>query len=63
MPGFKEQKSQLLQLLKNGDSIIIMNNYSITNVFKKINGTWKIIHSHESSLPPNIQKGIAEHKK
>ena len=40
---------------KNGD-IMIMNDYSITNVFKKINDKWKIIHSHESSLPPEIQK-------
>ena len=40
---------------KNGD-IMIMNNYSVTNVFKKIDGKWKIIHSHESSLPPEIKK-------
>ena len=38
---------------KNGDSMI-MNNYSITNVLKKIDGEWKIIHSHESALPPVI---------
>ena len=38
---------------KNGDTMN-MNNYSITNVFKKIEGKWKIIHSHESSLPPVI---------
>ena len=41
--------------LINGDSIV-MNNYSITNVFKKIDGKWKIIHSHESALPPVIIK-------
>ena len=40
---------------KNGD-IMIMKNYSITNVFKKIDYKWKIIHSHESSLAPEIQK-------
>ena len=40
---------------KNGDTMI-MNNYSVTNVFKKINGKWKTIHSHESSLPPEIIK-------
>ena len=40
---------------KNGDSMI-MKDYSITNVFKKIDDKWKIIHSHESSLPPEIQK-------
>jgi ketosteroid isomerase-like protein len=40
---------------KNGDSMI-MNNYSITNVLKKIDGEWKIIHSHESALPPVIIK-------
>jgi ketosteroid isomerase-like protein len=33
-----------------------MNNYGITNVFKKTDGQWKIIHSHESSLPPVIIK-------
>ncbi|MFI5187156.1 MAG: nuclear transport factor 2 family protein [Chitinophagales bacterium] len=40
---------------KNGD-IMNMNNYSITNMFKKIDGKWKIIHSHESALPPEIIK-------
>jgi hypothetical protein len=40
---------------KNGNTMI-MNNYSVTNVFKKINGKWKAIHSHESSLPPEIIK-------
>ena len=40
---------------KNGDTMILKN-YSITNVFKTIDGKWKIIHSHESSLPPEIQK-------
>src|SRR6266496_3041801 len=34
----------------NGDTMM-MNNYSVTNVFKKIDDKWKIIHSHESSLP------------
>jgi hypothetical protein len=33
--------------LKNGDSII-KNNYSITDVLKKMDGMWKIINSHES---------------
>ncbi len=42
---------------KNGDSMI-MNNYSITNVLKKIDGEWKIIHSHESALPPVIKKSM-----
>ena len=40
---------------RSGD-IMTMNNYSITNVFKKIDNKWKIIHSHESSLPPEIIK-------
>jgi ketosteroid isomerase-like protein len=40
---------------KSGD-IMKMNNYSITSVFKKIDNKWKIIHSHESSLPPEIIK-------
>ena len=40
---------------KNGDTMI-MKDYSITNVFKKIDDKWRIIHSHESSLPPEIQK-------
>jgi len=45
----------IIAQLKNGDSII-MNNYVITNVFKKTDGLWKIIHSHESSLTPIIIK-------
>ncbi len=40
---------------KNGDTMN-MNNYSITNVFKKIGNKWKVIHSHESALPPEIIK-------
>lgn len=40
---------------KNGD-IMNMFNYSTSNLFKKINGQWKVIHSHESSLPPEIIK-------
>ena len=45
----------IIAQFKNGDTMI-MNNYSVTNVFKKIEGNWKIIHSHESSLPPEIIK-------
>jgi hypothetical protein len=37
-------------------NIMIMNNYSVTNVFRKIDNEWKIIHSHESALPPEIFK-------
>jgi ketosteroid isomerase-like protein len=40
---------------KNGD-IMKMNNYSITSVFKKVDNKWKVIHSHESALPPEIIK-------
>ena len=42
---------------KNGD-MMKMQNYSITFLFKKINGEWKVIHSHESALPPQIIKSI-----
>ena len=40
---------------KNGDSMK-MQNYSVTFLFRKINGEWKVIHSHESALPPQIIK-------
>jgi ketosteroid isomerase-like protein len=40
---------------KNGDTMI-MNDYSVTNVFKRKDGSWRIAHSHESSLPPEIIK-------
>jgi ketosteroid isomerase-like protein len=33
-----------------------MNNYSITSIFRKIDNNWKIIHAHESALPPEIIK-------
>lgn len=46
---------KITALFKNGDTII-MNNYSVSNLFNKINGNWKIIQSHESSLPPEIIK-------
>jgi hypothetical protein len=39
--------------LKNGDTIV-MNNYSITSVFQKINESWIVIHDHESALPPEV---------
>lgn len=40
---------------KNGD-VMKMENYAITSVFKKINDDWKIIHAHESAVPPEIIK-------
>ena len=40
---------------RSGD-IMKLNNYSITSVFKKIDNKWKVIHSHESALPPEIIK-------
>jgi len=42
-------------LFRNGDRMI-MNNYSVTYVFRKIKDQWKIIHSHESSLPPEVTR-------
>jgi hypothetical protein len=48
-------RGNIIAKLKNGETMI-MNNYSITNVFKKLDGKWKIIHSHESALPPEIIK-------
>ncbi|MFN2439877.1 MAG: nuclear transport factor 2 family protein [Chitinophagaceae bacterium] len=41
--------------LKSGDTMK-MDNYSITSLFKKIDNKWKVIHSHESALPPEILK-------
>ena len=40
---------------KNGDKMK-MNGYSVTMVLKKMDGHWKVIHSHESSPPPEIMK-------
>jgi len=40
---------------RNGD-IMNMENYSITSVLKKIDNQWKVIQSHESSLPAEIVK-------
>jgi hypothetical protein len=45
----------IIAQFKNGDTMTL-NNYSITNVVKKIDGKWKIIHSHESSPPPEIER-------
>ena len=39
----------------NGDTMK-MGNYSVTFVFKNIDRKWKIIHSHESALPPELIK-------
>jgi hypothetical protein len=45
----------ILAQFKNG-SMMKMNNYTVTNVFKKLGDTWKIIYSHESALPPEMIK-------
>ena len=45
----------IIAQFKSGD-IMKMNNYSITSVFKKIDNKWKVFHSHESALPPEIIK-------
>ena len=45
----------IIAQFKNGDTMK-MNNYSVTFVFKKIDNKWKVIHSHESALPPEIIK-------
>ena len=45
----------IVATFKKGDSLI-MNNYTITSVFKKINEQWKVIHDHESAPPPQLVK-------
>jgi hypothetical protein len=45
----------ILAHFKNGD-VMQMDNYSITYLIKKIGEQWKIIHTHESSLPPELIK-------
>ena len=45
----------IIAQFKNGDTMK-MDNYSITMVFKRIDGRWKVIHSNESALPPEIIK-------
>jgi ketosteroid isomerase-like protein len=45
----------IIASLKNGDTIK-MTNYSITSVFKKNNEQWKVVHDHESALPPEVIK-------
>ena len=40
---------------KNGD-IMKMQNYTVTYLFRKIGGRWKIIYAHESALPPEVVK-------
>jgi ketosteroid isomerase-like protein len=45
----------IMATMKNGD-VMKMPNYSITSVFRKIDGKWKVIHDHESSIPPEIIK-------
>jgi ketosteroid isomerase-like protein len=40
---------------KNGD-IMKMEQYTVTYLWKKISGEWKIIHTHDSTLPPEIIK-------
>jgi hypothetical protein len=40
---------------KNGE-VMKMKDYSVTNLFKKFGNNWKVIHSHESALPPEIIK-------
>lgn len=42
---------------KTGD-IMKMRNYTVTLLYQKIKGEWKIVHSHESALPPQIISSI-----
>jgi hypothetical protein len=46
---------QIDAFFKNGD-IMKMPEYAVSCVFQKTNRTWKVIHSHESCLAPEIQK-------
>jgi SnoaL-like domain len=39
---------------KSGE-ILIMKEYALTCIFKKVDHQWKVIHSHESCLPGEIQ--------
>jgi uncharacterized protein (TIGR02246 family) len=43
----------IIARFKNGTTMT-MNNYSVTDVFKKKEGKWRIIYAHESALPPEI---------
>ncbi len=47
----------IIAQFKNGDTMKL-NNYSITSVFKNIDNKWKVFHSHESGLPPEIIKKV-----
>jgi hypothetical protein len=38
--------------------IMKLNNYSITSVFRKSGNAWKVIHDHESSLPPEVNSQV-----
>jgi hypothetical protein len=40
-------------IFMNGN-IMKLKNYGVTFVFRKSDNEWKIIHSHESSLPPEV---------
>ncbi|HVB04540.1 MAG TPA: nuclear transport factor 2 family protein [Chitinophagaceae bacterium] len=40
---------------KNG-GVWKMKQYTVTFLYIKIGGQWKIIHSHESALPPQVIK-------
>jgi hypothetical protein len=42
-------------LFKNGE-VWSMKNYTVTTVFQKIDNKWKVIHAHESSLPPEVKR-------
>ena len=42
---------------KNGDAWK-MRNYTVTLLYKKLDGEWKAIHSHESALPPGRVKAV-----
>ena len=48
-------KGNIKAEFKNGDTMI-MNNYSVTSVWQKMDRGWKITHSHESALPTEVIK-------
>jgi hypothetical protein len=44
-------------ILKSGENLAF-SSFGVTSIFKKIDGSWKIVYFHESGVPPVIRTNL-----
>ncbi len=46
-------------ILKSGEKMTF-SSFGVTSIFKKVDGSWKIIYFHESGIPPTVTNSEAD---